>query len=77
MFAPDDQKPEKLEGILGVMKRFHGLIEKGLVHHGGKLAAGNHVTIADFVLASYVGNYLGNPYCPAQAGIDGVMDATP
>jgi len=44
-----------------VAGKFHGLIEAALTKHGGKYCAGNTVTIADFVLASYVGNYINNP----------------
>ena len=40
--------------------RFYGLCENNFDFHGGKFIAGDKVTIADFVLASYVANVLIN-----------------
>ena len=76
-FLSDDTNPEMLPALIEGMKRFNGLIEKGLVHHGGKFAAGDSVSIADFVLASYVGNYIENDNCPAKAGILSNLDELP
>lgn len=62
LFAPEGaDKTPQIEAYMGIAKKYHGLMEKTLEHHGGRFAAGNQVTIADFVMASYVGNYLVNP----------------
>ena len=76
-FAPEDQKPPALENLITVMVRLNKLIEKGLAHHGGKFAAGNSMTIADFVLASYIGNFLQNGLNPASASVMAKIDETP
>ena len=77
LFAPDDKKPEMLEKLVTICCKFNGLIEKGMNHHGGKFAAGNKMTIADFVLASYAGNYVMNDNCPCSAGIKAKLADTP
>mmetsp|Transcript_14914 Transcript_14914/g.18745 ORF Transcript_14914/g.18745 Transcript_14914/m.18745 type:complete len:107 (+) Transcript_14914:1148-1468(+) len=60
VFAPDDEKPPMLDALVDFMRKVNLLIEKTLTHHGGKFAAGNSVTIADFVLASYVCCFIQN-----------------
>ena len=35
-------------------------------HHSGKYAAGDSLTIADFVLASYIGNFINNKVNPVS-----------
>jgi len=52
-------------------------MEKNLEHHGGKFAAGNQVTIADFAMASYVGNYVVNSAFPAFSQVSAIVDETP
>ena len=52
-------------------------MEKTLTHHGGKFAGGSKVTIADFILASYIGNCLENPNNPAKVPMEAAMDDTP
>ena len=44
-------------------KKFHLLVERNLAHHGKKFAAGDQVTIVDFVIASYVRRFLEVPNC--------------
>ena len=65
LFAPEGtDKTPMIEAFLALAKNYHGLMEKNLEHHGGKFTAGNQVTIADFVMASYIGNYIVNPAFP-------------
>lgn len=54
-----------IEAYVSIAKKYHVMVEKSLENHSGKFAAGNQVTIADFVMASYVGNYVVNPAFPA------------
>ena len=44
--------------------KFHALVEKTLAHHGKKFIAGDKLTIADFIMASHIGNYVKNPASP-------------
>ena len=77
-FAPADENKEPLiEGYINTAKKFHGLVEKNLAHHGGNFAAGNQVTIADFVMASHIGNYIANPAFPLHEQINAIMNETP
>ena len=55
--------------------KFHALVEKTLAHHGKKFIAGDKVTIADFVMASYIGNYVNNPNSPFSP--EGTASAAP
>ena len=59
-----DQKPALLVVYAEHVKKFTALCEKNLEHHKGKFIAGDKVTIADFVMASYIGNYVMNPNSP-------------
>ena len=64
MFAPPDQQPAAIEAYIETAKKYHKIVESNLVHHGGRFAAGNKVTIADFVMASHIGNYIENANFP-------------
>ena len=67
-FAQDEEaKTAAAEKIKGVCAKFLGLVEKNLNHHNGPWLAGNKVTIGDFVMASYFGNFVNNPACPVKA----------
>ena len=57
--------------------KYHGIMEKNLTAHGGRFAAGNKITIADFVMTSYIGNYLMNPAFPLQAQGMTIIGFTP
>lgn len=64
--------------FLALAKKFYGLIEAAMNHHNGKYAAGDKITIADFVVASFVGNYaLSNPSFPVADQFKAAMDAFP
>ena len=52
-------------------------LEKNMTHHGGKFAAGNQITIADFVLCSYFGNLIKNPKNPVSPMTIPLLDETP
>ena len=52
-------------------------MENNLKHHGGRFAAGNEVTIADFVMASYIGNCLTNDQSPVSAPAMAIVPETP
>ena len=60
-------KPAHIEAYVSFAKKYHMIMEKNLENHGGKFAAGNQVTIADFVMASYIGNCVLNPAFPLYA----------
>ena len=78
MFAPADaDKMPLIFSYLEFVKKFHMLVENNLEHHGGRFAAGNQVTIADFVMASYVGNYLINTAFPASSEAMATVGDTP
>lgn len=51
-FAQDDEgRKAGMEKFLGVIVKFAKLLEANMAHHKGKFAAGNNITIADFVVA--------------------------
>ena len=77
IFAPPDKQPEMFEKLVGVCNKFSGLIEKTLAHHGGKYMAGSKMTIADFVVASYAGNYVMNAKCPIAPALQANLTNTP
>lgn len=77
-FAPEGaDKGPTIEKHVEMAKKFHKLVEKNLDHHGGKFAAGNQVTIADFVTASYIGNYVVNSAFPAYNQVSAIVGETP
>jgi glutathione S-transferase len=78
LFAPagSDTAPI-IEKYIAIAKKYHMIMEKNLEHHGGKFAAGNQVTIADFAMASYVGNYVVNSAFPAFSQVSAIVDETP
>ena len=77
-FAPADANKEPLiEGYINTARKFHGLVESNLAHHGSSFAAGSRVTIADFVMASHVGNYIANPAFPLNEQVNAIMNETP
>ena len=57
----EEEKAAPTEKFAEVAGKFNALVEANFVKHGGKYCAGNSITIADFVLASYVGNFVNNP----------------
>ena len=51
-FAADDEgRNAGLEQFKAVIVKFAKLLEANLEHHGGSFAAGDDITIADFVVA--------------------------
>jgi len=78
-FAPDEEaKGKAFEAFLAFVKKFNGLVEANLNHHGGKFVAGNEITVGDFVVAAYVGNYcLKNPMFAGSQPFTAALDDTP
>lgn len=77
LFSPPDKKDAAIQGWLAACRKYHGLVEANLVNHGGKFAASNEVTIADFVMASYIGNYLTNANFPLVQQSMATVEETP
>ena len=77
MFAPEEEQGPLKESYIELAKKFHALVESNLNAHSGKFAAGEKVTIADFVMASYVGNYLINTAFPASSEAMATVGDTP
>lgn len=75
--SPETDKAPLIVDYVEFVKKYNGLMEKNLEHHGGKFAAGDKVTIADFVMASYIGNYLTNPAFPASSQAMAILAETP
>ncbi len=74
-FSEDPEEPKA--NFAKIAGKFHGLVEANLKQHGGKFCAGDSVTIADFVLASYVGNILLNPASVAGDSPKSQLSSTP
>lgn len=78
IFAPNDaDKMPLIFSYLEFVKKYHSMVESNLEHHGGCYAAGDQVTIADFVMASYIGNYLLNPAFVASQQAQAIVGETP
>jgi len=67
LFAPDDKKAECIEKYGGLTRKAVALFESMLCHHNGKFIGGNNVTIADFVLASWISVHVMNDKSPFQS----------
>ena len=77
-FAPDEEaKNAAAENFVKTCVKFHGLLEKTLTHSKGPYVAGPKRTIADFVLASYIGNFVTNPNNPGSAPLTASLGDTP
>lgn len=64
-FAQDDEgRNTASTKLLELSGKFNMMVEKGMVVHKGKFVAGANMTIADFVMASYIGNFLKNANNP-------------
>ena len=77
LFSPPEAQAEAAKKYCEFAVKFHGIVEKALAHHGGKFAAGNNVTIADFILASHIGNYIDNASFPISGQVKALLDSTP
>ena len=78
MFAPaSSDKMPLIFAYVEFAKKYHTMLENNLSHHGGRYAAGNQLTIADFVMASYIGNYLVNPAFPGSSQAMAIVGDTP
>ena len=77
LFGPPEKKDENTAAFIAIAKKFHCMVECNLNHHGGKWAAGNNVGIADFIMASWVGNFVMNQENPCSPTLQGCLDETP
>ena len=75
--GPDVDKEPIIQSYVEFVKKFHALVHLNLLHHNCKFAAGDQVTIADFVMASYIGNHLTNPACPLSEASMAVVPESP
>lgn len=75
--SPETDKAPLIVDYVEFVKKYNCLMEKNLEHHGGKFAAGDQVTIADFVMTSFIGNYLNNPAFPASTQASATLAETP
>ena len=75
--ASDDQKPELMAKYGEVCKIAGNLWDTMLNHHNGKYIAGNSVTIADFICASFIGVILMNNNSPFQATAKQAVNGCP
>jgi len=67
-FAKPEEKAQKAEAFkTGIVVNFAKMIENVLTISGGKFIAGQKVTIADFVMASYIHNMVENTMNPLHA----------
>lgn len=60
LFGPESEKQKNIEAFLAIAKLYNQMVERNLNHHNGKWAAGNTISIADFCMASYIGNFIMN-----------------
>ena len=65
-FAADADKPAAIEKFTKVTTAFMSLVCKVMDSHKGKWFVGNKITIADFIMASFMGNLVNNPNCPLK-----------
>ena len=77
LFGGEANKAANTEKFMALGKKFNMLIEKQLNHHQGKYAAGNKICMADFIMASWVGNFIMNDECPFSPGLKACVADTP
>lgn len=83
LFASEEAKAEAIkEYCEGVCSNLHKLCEANLCAleeqgQGMKFIAGSALTIADFVLVSYVANNMTNPASPVASASQAILDETP
>ena len=77
-FAPEAERPALMMAFVdGVCTKFMGICEKNLAKHGGKFIAGNSVTIADFVMSSFIHNMIQNPASPLNKPLESKVASFP
>mmetsp|Transcript_11690 Transcript_11690/g.15866 ORF Transcript_11690/g.15866 Transcript_11690/m.15866 type:complete len:127 (+) Transcript_11690:372-752(+) len=74
----DEEKRNKIKlYIQNEVLQFHLLAENHLELSHGKFMVGNEMTIADFVMVSYIANVVKNVNSPFSAVTTAVMERTP
>ena len=53
------------------------MMEKNLNHHNMKWAAGDQISIAEFIMASWIGNFVMNEENPYFMLLQATLDETP
>ena len=53
------------------------MMERNLNHHNKKWAAGDQISIADFIMASWIGNFVMNSENPFSPQLKATLDETP
>ena len=74
----DEEKRKLMKAhVEGPVTRFHDLCERQLTMLRSRFLAGNHVTIVDFVMCSYVANVIFNENAPFSAVTQAILGKTP
>ena len=64
IFGPESEKEKNTQAFFAIALLYHKMMERNLTHHNGKWAAGNTISIADFIMASWIGNFVMNQENP-------------
>jgi len=76
--ATDSDKPTAMAAFCsGIATSYFKLIERILCKTNGKFLAGDKVTIADFVLASLIHNFICNDLSPAKDVLQSILPGCP
>ena len=71
------KKKECTEDLLKAITNINRQAQRNFADHGGKFAAGNKITIADFVLASMIDSFILNPDSKVSKPARADLDSTP
>ena len=77
LFGPESDKEKNTQAFIAIAKLFHQMVERNLTHHGKKWAAGDNISIAEFIMASWIGNFVMNEENPLSPALKGTLDETP
>lgn len=79
LFTPEDEQPEKIEGIRdGILTKFMTIIEKHLTkNQNAKFLVGDKLTIADFAMCQSIFYVLGNTQSPLHAPLGMTLESYP
>ena len=77
-FGGDEaEKAAAITPFMAIVRMYNCMMEKNLIQHGGKWAASNTISIADFIMASYIGNFIMNEQNPLSPMLKECLDETP
>ena len=77
LFGPESEKEKNTQAFIAIAKLYHKMMETNLTHHGKKWAAGESISIADFVMASWIGNFVMNVENPFSPTLKSCLEETP